>query len=319
MAQGSVRPRIIFFGTPQFAVPALRALLDDDYDIAAVVTAPDRPAGRGQAVRRSPVAELAAERAIMTLQPAKLRDSSTLPMLRGLGAAVGVLVAYGQIVPPAVLEMFAHGVLNIHPSLLPRHRGSSPIQGALLAGDTETGVTLMVLDAEMDHGPVLAQETYPIAPDDTTATLLGPLADLGAQLLARTLPHYLAGEVQPQPQSHEAATYTKLVRAADGVADWSLPAEETVRRWRAYQPWPGLSTSWNGKRVKLGTMRSCADSNLAQGQCRTVESGLQIGCGLGSSLIVHELQMEGGRMLPIADLLRGYPALANASLETSSR
>ncbi len=312
MAQGSVRPRVVFFGTPQFAVPSLRALLDDDYDIAAVVTAPDRPAGRGQAVRRSPVAELAAERGIMTLQPTKLRDSSTLPMLRGLGAAVGVLVAYGQIVPPAVLEMFAHGVLNVHPSLLPRHRGSSPIQGALLAGDTETGVTLMVLDAEMDHGPILAQETYPIAADDTTATLLGPLADLGAQLLVKTLPHYLAGEVMPHPQSHDAATYTKLVRAADGVADWSLSAEEVLRRWRAYQPWPGLSTSWNGKRVKLGTISSYGDSNLAQGQCRAVEGGLQIGSGLGSSLIVHELQLEGGRMLPVADLLRGYPTLSGA-------
>ncbi len=306
---------MIFFGTPQFAVPSLRALLDDDYDVAAVVTAPDRPAGRGRALRKSPVAELATERGIMTMQPARLRDSSTLPMLRGLGAAVGVLVAYGQIVPPAVLEMFAHGVLNIHPSLLPRHRGSSPIQGAILSGDAETGVTLMLLDEEMDHGPILTQETYPITPDDTTATLLGPLADLGAQLLVRTLPRYLAGEVTPQAQDHDAATYTKLVKVADGIADWSLPAEEIIRRWRAYQPWPGLSTSWNGKRVKLGTMSTTDDSNLAQGQCRSVDAGLQVGCGLGSSLIVRELQLEGGRMMPVQDTLRGYPRLNSSILD----
>lgn len=316
MAQGSVRPRVIFFGTPQFAVPSLRALLDDDYDVAAVVTAPDRPAGRGRTVRRSPVAELASERGLLTLQPTRLRDSSTLPMIRGLGAAVGVLVAYGQIVPPSVLEMFAHGTVNVHPSLLPLHRGPSPIQGALLAGDSETGVSLMLLDEEMDHGPILVQETYPIAGDDTTATLLGPLADLGAQLLVRTLPRYLAGEVRPQPQDHDSATYTKLVRASDGSADWSLPADEIVRRWRAYQPWPGLSTAWNGRRVKLGTMSIGAAPDLAPGQCRADGSSLLIGCAAGTSTSIGELQLEGGRMLPVADLLRGYPALASASLSS---
>lgn len=315
MAQGSVRPRVVFFGTPQFAVPSLRALLDDDYDIAAVVTAPDRPAGRGMAVRQSPVAELAAERGIMTLQPTKLRDSSTLPMLRGLGAAVGVLVAYGQIVPTAVLEMFAHGVLNIHPSLLPKHRGSSPIQGALLSGDTETGVTLMQLDAEMDHGPILAQERYPIAPDDTTATLLGPLADLGAQLLVRTLPHYLACEVTPQPQNHDAATYTKLVKVADGVADWSLPAEEIVRRWRAYQPWPGLTANWNGKRMKLGSVSLGMAADLQPGYCRAAGGMLQIGCASTTSISVAEVQLEGGRMTPVQDALRGHPGLNESILD----
>jgi methionyl-tRNA formyltransferase len=319
MAQGSVRPKVVFFGTPQFAVPSLRALLDDDYDVAAVVTAPDRPAGRGRSVRKSPVAELAAERGLLTLQPDRLRDSSSVPMLRGLGAAAGILVAYGQIVPPAVLEMFAHGTLNVHPSLLPRHRGASPIQGALLAGDSLTGVTLMLLDEELDHGPVLAQETYPIAPDDTTATLLGPLADLGAQLLVQTLPHYLAGEVQPQPQDHGAATYTKMVRASDGVAHWSLTAEELVRRWRAYQPWPGIAATWNGRHVKLGTTRVGTAADLAPGQCRARADALEIGCAGGTSVDVAELQLEGGRMLPVADLLRGHPALDGATLATASR
>lgn len=314
MAPNSVRPKVVFFGTPQFAVPSLRALLDDDYDVAAVVTAPDRPSGRGQVVRRSPVAELASERGILTVQPEKLRTSSSLPMIRGLGASAGVLVAYGQIVPQAVLDMFAFGVVNVHPSLLPRHRGPSPIQGALLAGDVATGVTLMQLDAEMDHGPTLAQESYPIAAEDTTATLLGPLADLGAQLLVRTLPRFLAGELKPQPQNHDAATYTKLVKASDGVADWSLPADELVRRWRAYQPWPGLATSWNGRRLKLGLLRDGGDSDLAPGQCRVDGPTLAVGCGRGTSVEVHEVQLEGGRMLPTADVLRGYPALAGAQL-----
>lgn len=314
MAPSSVRPRVVFLGTPQFAVPSLRALLDDDYDVAAVVTAPDRPSGRGQVVRRSPVAELASERGIMTLQPERLRTSSTLPMIRGMGAAAGVLVAYGQIVPQVVLDMFAFGVVNVHPSLLPRHRGPSPIQGALLAGDAETGVTLMQLDAEMDHGPTLAQEAYPIASADTTATLLGPLADLGAQLLVRTLPRFLAGELKPQPQDHDAATYTKLVRAEDGVVDWQLPADDIVRRWRAYQPWPGLSTTWNGKRIKLGAMSIGSASDLSPGLCRVDGSTLVIGCGHGTAVEAHELQLEGGRMLPIADVLRGYPQLGSAQL-----
>ena len=314
MAQDSVRPRVIFFGTPQFAVPSLQALLDDDYNVAAVVTAPDRPAGRGRVVRQSPVAEFAAERQLLVVQPKKLRHVEILSTLRGLGASVGVLVAYGQLVPPAVIELFAHGIVNVHPSLLPRHRGSSPIQGALLAGDTETGVSLMLLDDEMDHGSILAQEAYPIAPEDTTATLLGPLADLGAGLLVRTLPHYLAGDVRPQPQDHEVATYTKIVTVADGVVGWSLTADEIVRRWRAYQPWPGLSTSWGAKRVKLGTMSVGLASDLAPGQCRAAGDVLQVGCGNGTSVSIQELQLEGGRMLPVIDLVRGYTALASASL-----
>lgn len=314
MAQPGVRPKVAFFGTPQFAVPSLRALLDDDYDVVAVVTAPDRPSGRGLTVRRSPVAELAAERGLLTLQPERLRGSSAVEMLRGLGAAVGVLVAYGQMVPPAVLQMFAHGVLNVHPSLLPRHRGPSPIQGALLAGDVQTGATLMVLDDEMDHGPTLAQEPYPIAADDTAATLLGPLADLGAQLLVRSLPHYLAGELQPQPQDHDAATYTSLVKPSDGLADWHLPAEQLLRRWRAYQPWPGLSTCWNGRRVKLGRMELGRAENLNPGQCQAAGSTLLVGCGGATSVAIYELQLEGGRMLPVADVLRGYGQLAAAQL-----
>jgi methionyl-tRNA formyltransferase len=314
MAQDSVRPRIIFFGTPQFAVPSLQALLDDDYNVAAVVTAPDRPAGRGQLVRQSPVAELAAERQLLVLQPKRLREPEIVSTLRGLGAAVGVLVAYGQLVPPAAIELFAHGIVNVHPSLLPRHRGSSPIQGALLAGDSTTGVSLMLLDDQMDHGPILAQEAYPVAPEDTTATLLGPLADLGAGLLVRTLPHYIAGDVRPQPQDHEIATYTRIVTVADGIVDWSLPADELVRRWRAYQPWPGLSTSWGLKRVKLGTMAVGQTSDLAPGQCRAAGDVLQVGCGNRTSVSIQELQLEGGRMLPVVDLLRGYPALGAATL-----
>ena len=298
--------RLVFFGTPSFAVPALTALLESGYDIAAVVTAPDANQGRGQTLKSCPVAELARKHNLLVVQPHKLKSPEVIALLQSLGASAGVLVAYGHIIPDAILHAFARGIVNIHPSLLPKYRGSSPISSCLLNGDTETGITLMQLDEEMDHGPIISQQIETIGPQDTSQTLHDRLAKIGAQILIKKLPEYLAGEIIPEPQDHSLASYTKMIKSEDGLINWGESAQHIYRSWQAYQPWPGVFTAWQGKRLKFGHLEPLEGVFSGPvGLCLDHKGGIAIICGQGA-VRPTQLQLEGGKMLEIADFLRGH-------------
>jgi methionyl-tRNA formyltransferase len=309
---------IVFIGTPDFAVPSLRRLAEAGHEIALVVTQPDRPAGRGRRLAPPPVKATAEALGLHVIQPPTLRDEAILDQLRSLQPDAMVAVAYGQILRQALLDIAPRGVLNVHPSLLPKHRGASPIAGAILAGDADTGVSIMLMDAGMDSGPVLAQRRVPLAGDETTGTLTTSLAEVGADLLAETLPRWLAGEIEPQPQDASQATVTRLINKEDGAIDWSLPAEEIARRVRAYNPWPGASTTLNGETLHLWRATPApGDSGDSPGTIvvppEAIEPGVSVQTGDGL-LEVHELQRAGRKSLSAADFLRGMPRLIGQRL-----
>jgi len=310
---------IVFIGTPDFAVPSLRRLAADGFEIGAVVTQPDRPTGRHRnKLTPPPVKEAARELGLAVIQPESLRDAAAVEQLHALRPEVMIVVAYGQILRQNVLDIPTYGVINVHASLLPTHRGASPIAAAILAGEEETGVSIMLMDAGMDTGPVLAQRSAAISPQDTTGSLSERLADVGADLLAVTLPHWLTGEITPQPQDNSRATVTRLTRKEDGAIDWSLPAEEVWRRVRAYNPWPGAYTSLNGERVTIwqawpltgdaveppGTIVAVPESVPSETQAAAFT--VQTGDGL---LAVLELQRAGGRTVTSAEFARGRGSL----------
>jgi methionyl-tRNA formyltransferase len=312
---------IVFIGTPDFAVPSLRRLAADGHVITAVITQPDRPAGRGRRLAPPPVKVAAEELGLAVLQPPTLRDAEPLDAIRALQPEAIVAVAYGQILRQELLDIPPRGILNVHPSLLPRHRGASPIAGAILAGDDETGVSIMLMDAGMDSGPVLAQRRVPIGPLDTTGTLTTSLAELGAGLLAETLPRWLAGEIDPQPQDDSRATVTRLVRKEDGAIDWTLPAIEIWRRVRAYNPWPGAATALDGETLQLWRARPLDDTSggspgtivVGPGPVSSSDAPFSVQAG-DWLLAVQELQPAGRRRMSASEFLRGRPGIIGRQL-----
>lgn len=244
-------PRVVFMGSPEFAVPSLHALAAAGHAIVAVYTQPDRPAGRGRRLTPPPVRAAAETLGIPVLQPERLRGRNEMDRLRALAPDLIVVAAYGQILRPAVVDLPHYGVLNVHASLLPRHRGASPIPAAILAGDAETGISIMRIDYGLDTGPVLARRATRIGDDDTTATLTDRLAVLGAALLADTLPGWLAGTLPPQPQDDARTTYAPQIGKEDARIDWTSPAARIWRVVRAYNPWPLASTTLRGDGVQL--------------------------------------------------------------------
>jgi methionyl-tRNA formyltransferase len=242
--------RIVFMGTPDFAVPTLRALARH-FEVVGVVTQPDRPAGRGRHVRRPSVAQVADELGLPVFQPKTLRAPEAVAHLAAWQPDMIVVAAFGQILRPEVFDLPPYGTLNVHASLLPRWRGAAPIQHAIRAGDAQTGVTIMLVDAGMDTGPTLSQRAIPIRPEETGASLHDRLAELGAELLIETLPGYLAGDIKPRPQPEEGVTLAPSLSKQDGEIDWTLPAEEIDRMVRAYDPWPGTFTCWGGDPLKV--------------------------------------------------------------------
>jgi methionyl-tRNA formyltransferase len=324
---------LVFIGTPAFAVPSLHALVRDSHSIAAVITQPDRPAGRHKTPRPPPVKAAAVELGLPVLQPTSLRDGDTLARLRELSPEVIVVVAYGQILRQAVLDIPARGVVNVHPSLLPRWRGASPIPAAIIAGDERTGVTIMLMDAGMDSGPILTQTEAPIDDSDTTASLSDTLSQAGAQLLAETLPRWLAGEIEPQPQDESQATVCLLLRKEDGAIDWTLPASDIWRRVRAYNPWPGAFTSLGGDAVRiwqatpLGATSSAStgtvlalDESWANDVPADIRNQAAFAVQTGSGLLVPlEVQRAGRRILPAAEFVRGIHGLIGQRLKSSGK
>ena len=245
-----MKTRIVFMGTPDFAVPALR-VLTEAHDVVGVVTQPDRPAGRGRELHQSAVKREAVERHLPVFQPRSLRTPEALAQLAQWRPELIVVAAFGQILTEEVLDLPPYGCLNVHASLLPRWRGAAPVAAAIMAGDEVTGVTIMKMDVGLDTGPIVAQCREPIRADDTRATLAERLSFLGAELLAETLPAYVAGDLVPQPQDDEEATIAERLRKEDGRLDWSRPAVALDRKIRALTPWPGAYTFWEGRRLKI--------------------------------------------------------------------
>lgn len=255
--------RVLFLGSPSFAVHALEALIAAGHEIVGVVTQPDRPAGRERRLTPPPVKVAAQAHNLPVLQPETLRDPVVIDALSALQPEVGVVAAYGEILRRAVLQIPPLGYLNIHPSLLPLYRGPTPVAGAILAGETVTGVTIMLLDPGMDSGPILAQAVVDLPPTARTGPLTDELFRIGAQLLVETLPRYARGEIEPRPQDHSRATVTKMLKKEDGRIDWSLPAIVIERMTRAYDPWPGAYTFWRGQPLRIISAAVVANESTA--------------------------------------------------------
>ena len=306
---------LIFMGSPQFSVPTLEALARD-HTILAVFTQPDKPAGRGQQLTAVPVKHWAVAHNVPVHQPKSFRkDPAAIDVLRNLKPEVIIVAAYGLILPQAVLDVPRFGCLNVHGSILPRHRGAAPITSAILAGDAETGITIMQMDAGLDTGPMLSVAREAIHPDDTTASLSERMSHLGAQLMADTLPKYLRGEIVPQPQPEEGATYSPKIDKANAQIDWSKPAIEIERMVRAYIPWPGTQTLWDGQMVKV--LKTQVKEGKRDGEIGRVAklSDAAIGVGTGEGvLILKEIQLAGRKVMKAEDFVRGQPKFIGALL-----
>lgn len=299
--------RIVFAGTPAFSVPALRALHAAGHRIVAVYTQPDRPAGRGQRLAQSAVAQEAARLGLPVAKPEKLRgNEAALAELRALDAEIMVVVAYGLILPQAVLDIPRHGCLNIHASLLPRWRGAAPIARAIEAGDTITGITIMQMDAGLDTGAILLAGTVPIDESATAASLHDPLAELGGALIVEALAQLASGTLRATPQPSEGATYAAKLDKAEAQIDWQLSAAVLARRIRAFNPVPVAWTRLDGERLRLWNARAFDEpAAAAPGTVLGADSeGLRIATGDGS-LLVTELQFAGGKAMPAREAARG--------------
>ncbi len=295
--------RVAFAGTPEFARVALAAILDAGHEVPLVLTQPDRPAGRGMQLQASPVKQLAVERGIPVHQPEKLRDPATHAPLVAAAPEVLVVAAYGLILPQAVLAIPRRGCLNIHGSLLPRWRGAAPIQRAIEAGDAETGVGIMQMEAGLDTGPTLLVESLPIADDDTAATLHDKLAALGGRLIVDALARL--DELRPTPQPAEGVTYANKIGKAESVLDWRRPAAELARRVRAFNPFPGAAGSVAGTAIKVWMARPEAGAGEPGTVLTADADGVRVACGEGVLNLVL-LQKPGGKRLPARDFLHGF-------------
>ena len=319
MTQTAIEPTIVFMGTPQFAVPSLRALAEGPYMIT-VVTQPDRPAGRGGKLTSPPVKALAAEFGLPVMQPPSLRDPDFRARLAELRPEVTVLVAYGEYLAPALLDLPRRGSINLHPSLLPRWRGSTPIQSAILAGDEVTGVSIILMDRGLDTGPVLAQKSVPIGAEETQPELAARLAEEGAALLSETLPRWLRDEIEPVPQGEEGATLTRTLQKEDGLLDWDRPAEELARRVRALQPWPGTYTHWDGRLLKVLQARAVevTEAPEAPGTVGVSTDAAGRKCLVvwtpQGALELVRVQLEGKAVVEARSLLSGYPQMVGSVL-----
>ena len=295
--------RLVFMGTPDFAVPALRALLDAGHEIAAVYTQPPRPAGRGQREQRSPVHEFAASHGLAVRTPKSLKGQDIQREFADLRADTAVVAAYGLILPKPILQAPRHGCLNIHASLLPRWRGAAPIHRAILAGDAETGITIMQMDEGLDTGGMLRQARTPIGEQDTAQTLHDRLADLGAREIIAALQDVVAGTVRPQPQPVEGVTYAAKLSRDEGKLDWSRPAAALARQVRAFDPWPGAWFEYRGERIKVLAAAPVGGKRGAPG---TVLDALPVvACGEGALQLLR-LQRPGKSPLDAGDFLRGF-------------
>jgi len=303
--------RIVFMGTPELARVILEALLHQTaFTLCGVVTQPDRPKGRALRLQPSPVKDLAIRTGLPVLQPSRSREEGFLVELRQLQPELIAVAAFGQILPKSILDLPRFGCLNVHTSLLPRYRGAAPIQWSILNGDSETGVTITKMDTGLDTGDIVAQRTTLIEPADNAQTLHDSLAQLGADLLARTIPEYVAGRIQPRPQPSVGVSHAPKIKKEDGRIDWSLAATAIMNRIRAFTPWPGAFTFLPAQpQLQLLKIWDAAVVNLrgAPGQVLLADkSGIVVGCAQ-QSLRIISLQREGGRRMSASDFIAGHP------------
>ncbi|HLW80009.1 MAG TPA: methionyl-tRNA formyltransferase [Terriglobia bacterium] len=300
--------RLIFCGTPRFAVPTLAALVERRIPIDLVVTNPDEPSGRSYEVKAPPVKVEAERSGLAVFQPAKLKDPATQAFISAYRPDAIVVVAYGHIIPPWMVELPRLGCINLHASLLPKYRGAAPVAWALIRGERVTGLTTMKIDAGLDTGDILLQREVGIEDADTTATLLERMSGIGAGLMVETLDGLERGMIQPRPQDHAAATLAPMLKKEDGRIDWSLRVEEIARRVRGLDPWPGAYTTFRGKNLRLWSAAATPSSPEATAGpgVAWVEGGrLIVACGQGTGLELRELQLEGRKRIPARDFLNG--------------
>ncbi len=316
-----MKAKVLFMGSPGFAIPILEGLLAHHH-VVGVVTQPDKPAGRGLKLRPPPVKELALAHNIPVLQPESLKREEAVAWIKEKEPDVIVVAAFGQILPPAVLRIPPHGCLNVHPSLLPRYRGATPIPAAILNGDGETGITIILMDEGLDSGPVVARRVVPVSPEDTAGSLEEKLSRLGAELLLEILPLWLEGKIVPLPQEGEPS-YTRPLRKEDGLIDWQLPAEILARRVRAFNPWPGAFTFWKGKLLKIWkAIPASSPPGSAPGAVFRDGEGIKVACGEGALLLL-EIQLESKSKMTPEEFVRGHRDFVGSALtpapEGSSR
>ena len=312
--------KVVFMGTPEFAVPSLEHLILDQYQVEAVYTQPDRAGGRSRAIISSPVKRAAVDWGVLIMQPVNFREAGAVAQLAGFQPDVIVVAAFGQILPRSVLDIPARGCINIHPSLLPKFRGASPVTGAILAGEEFTGVSIMLMDEGLDTGPVLVQAQTPISAEDTTESLTAKLSLIAARLLVDVLPRWVAGELNSRAQDGAKASHTVMLFKRDGEIDWHLPAVDIRRKVRALQPWPGCYTGWQGKQLKI------IEAVVIQGRKRAEvgqvmglnEDGsfFEVNTGEGS-LGVLRVQLEGKKSMSAAEFVRGHKQLLGTIFPSS--
>lgn len=311
--------RVLFLGTPAFAARTLEALLASRHHVVAVVTQPDRPRGRGQRVLPSPVKAMAEAAGLPVLQPTRLKDEAWLDQLRALDLDLGVVAAYGRLLPDALLAVPRLGMINVHASLLPRYRGASPIHQAVLAGDATTGVTIMRVVRELDAGPMLDVVDVPIGPDDTTGEVEARLAEAGAALLVDVVNRLAAGPVTETPQDEADVTIAPRLEKTRGLIDWTQPAAVVHNQVRGLQPWPGAWTYLDGQRLAIRRTVLVAGTSRAEpaGTVHAEDGGLQVVCGDGNLVALVEVQPEGRRAMAGRDFLAGHPIAAGTQLTSS--
>jgi methionyl-tRNA formyltransferase len=300
--------RVAFFGTPQFAVPSLEALLDSRHSICGVVTQPDRPRGRGQHVTDGPVKALAISRHLPVLQPANLKDPAVETTLRAWAPDVGVVVAFGQLVPDAILEIPRLGLVNVHPSLLPKYRGAAPVHRAVIAGETVTGVSIMRVGPRLDAGPVFATATRAIGPDETSEAIETDLSHTGALLLVQVLDALAEGSAAETAQDESLATYARKLTKVEGTLDWTQPARTLHNRVRGLHPWPHASTRLDGTRL-IVLESAVADerhTTLPGTIVRADRDTLHVAAGNHTALALLRVQLEGGRPMTIREFMAGH-------------
>ena len=311
--------RIIYFGTPDFAVPTLTALLDSRHHVVGLVSQPDRPKGRGQKLVPTPTKVVAESRGVPILQPTKLKDAAFLDRVGELNPDLGVVAAYGRILPDGLLAAPRLGMINVHASLLPKYRGAAPIQRAVIDGEAETGVSIMRVVPELDAGPVFAVAREPIAPDDTSVEVEARLARLGASLLLDVVDHVAAGRAVEVPQDHTQATHAAKIAREEGIVDWSLPAQRIHNLVRGLQPWP-LVSIWIGGARHLLHRTSVADERASREPGTVVHASggrLAVAAGGGSVIDVVQIQPEGRRVMTAREFLTGRQIPAGASVRAS--
>jgi methionyl-tRNA formyltransferase len=310
--------RVVYIGTGEIGLPVLRWLVDSPHELVAVVTQPDKPVGRAQAIQPTPIKAAVTDLGLPVLQPERLRrDEAALEQLRALAPEVVVVMAYGQILPRAVLEIPRIACLNLHASLLPRHRGAAPIQAAIVKGDRETGITVMYMDEGLDTGDILLQASIPIRPDETGGTLHDRLADVAPTALADAIAQLEAGIAPRVPQDTSRATYAPKLEREHGAINWTQPAETIERKIRAFDPWPGAFTTvrddaGRDRKLKIFSAAVIDAPSVAPGEIRAINTELVIGTA-ERALRVRQVQLEGKKRLDAAEFLRGHPWVAKQS------